>query len=45
MGQKVLFFGDVGIDDTIALLFAYLSEGVDVIGIVACYGNVSKKQT
>ena len=45
MGQKVLFFGDVGIDDTIALLFAYLSEGVEVIGIVACYGNVSKKQT
>ncbi|MCA0987623.1 nucleoside hydrolase [Guptibacillus algicola] len=45
MGQKVLFFGDVGIDDTIALLYAYLSGEIDVIGIVACYGNVSKEQT
>ncbi|WP_270181456.1 nucleoside hydrolase [Alkalihalobacillus sp. CinArs1] len=45
MGQKVLFFGDVGIDDTIALLYAYLSNEIDVIGIVACYGNVPKQQT
>lgn len=45
MGQKVLFFGDVGIDDTVALLFAYFSKKIEVIGIVACYGNVSKKQT
>ncbi|TKD72071.1 nucleoside hydrolase [Pseudalkalibacillus hwajinpoensis] len=45
MGRKVLFFGDVGIDDTVALIYAYLSNDIDVIGIVACYGNVSKKQT
>ncbi|MGA9287637.1 MAG: nucleoside hydrolase [Anaerobacillus sp.] len=45
MGQKILFFGDVGIDDTIALLYANLSQMIDVIGIVASYGNVSKKKT
>ena len=45
MGQKVLFFGDVGIDDTIALIYAHLSQTIDVVGIVAGYGNVSKKQT
>ncbi|WP_347552756.1 nucleoside hydrolase [Pseudalkalibacillus hwajinpoensis] len=45
MAQKALFFGDVGIDDTVALLYASFSEEVDVIGIVASYGNVSKKQT
>nr|WP_301552448.1 nucleoside hydrolase [Alkalihalobacillus hemicentroti] len=43
--KKVLFFGDVGIDDTIALMYAYFSNHIDVIGIVASYGNVSKKQT
>ncbi|WP_377889886.1 nucleoside hydrolase [Alkalihalobacillus sp. R86527] len=45
MGQKVLFFGDVGIDDTVALLYAHFSGEIDVVGIVACYGNAPKEQT
>lgn len=45
MGQKVLFFSDVGIDDTIALIYSYLSGEIDIVGIVAGYGNVSKEQT
>ncbi|WP_108671216.1 nucleoside hydrolase [Peribacillus acanthi] len=42
MGKKVLFFGDFGIDDIIALLYALYCPQIDVIGIVADYGNVSK---
>src|SRR5574342_468236 len=45
MVKKVLFFGDVGIDDAIALVYARLTEDIDIIGIVADYGNVSKKET
>lgn len=45
MGKKVLFFGDVGIDDTIALIYAHLTEEIDVVGIVADYGNVPKLET
>lgn len=45
MGKKVLFFGDVGIDDAIALVYARLTEDIDIIGIVTEYGNVSKKET
>ncbi|WP_028401660.1 nucleoside hydrolase [Ectobacillus panaciterrae] len=42
MKKKVLFFGDFGIDDTIALLYAQLTDKIDIIGIVADYGNVPK---
>ncbi|MBY6037265.1 nucleoside hydrolase [Fictibacillus nanhaiensis] len=45
MGQKVLLFGDVGIDDTIALIYAYLSDDIDIVGVVADYGNVPREQT
>ncbi|MFC3885087.1 nucleoside hydrolase [Bacillus songklensis] len=45
MGKKVLFFGDVGIDDTIALIYAHLTDKIDVIGIVADYGNVPRVET
>ncbi|MEI4802783.1 nucleoside hydrolase [Bacillus sp. NPDC077411] len=44
MGKKVLFFGDFGIDDTIALTYAHLTDKIDVIGIVADYGNVPKTE-
>ncbi len=40
MGKKVLFFGDFGIDDTIAITYAHLTDKIDIIGIVADYGNV-----
>ncbi|KZE64013.1 nucleoside hydrolase [Fictibacillus phosphorivorans] len=45
MGQKVLFFGDAGIDDAVALTYAYLSDDIDIVGVVADYGNVSRVQT
>ncbi|MGM0873879.1 MAG: nucleoside hydrolase [Bacillota bacterium] len=41
MGKKVLFIGDFGIDDIVALLFAYSKE-IDIAGIVVDYGNISK---
>jgi purine nucleosidase len=40
-----LFFGDVGIDDTIALTYAYLTDKIDIVGVVADYGNVSREKT
>ncbi|WP_335872764.1 nucleoside hydrolase [Bacillus sp. 2205SS5-2] len=43
--KKVLFFGDVGIDDTIALIYAHLKEEIELVGIVADYGNVDKVKT
>jgi purine nucleosidase len=45
MGQKVLLFGDVGIDDTIALTYGYLSGEIDIVGVVADYGNAPRQQT
>ncbi|SET11002.1 purine nucleosidase [Oceanobacillus limi] len=43
MAQKVLIFADVGIDDTIALLYGYLNNSIDIVGIVADYGNISRE--
>lgn len=43
MAKKVLLFGDIGIDDTIALIYAYLNEEIDIVGVVADYGNVSRE--
>ncbi|WP_337017920.1 nucleoside hydrolase [Oceanobacillus massiliensis] len=43
MAQKVLLFGDIGIDDIIALIYASLSEEVEIIGIVADYGNLLRE--
>lgn len=45
MGKKVLLFGDVGIDDTIALLYGYFNEQIDIVGAVADYGNISREKT
>ena len=42
--KKVLLFGDFGIDDTIALLFLLFSKEVEIIGIVADYGNVERSK-
>lgn len=41
--KKVLFFGDIGIDDTIALIYAYLTDEIEIVGVVADYGNVSRE--
>ncbi|HLS07683.1 nucleoside hydrolase [Lentibacillus sp.] len=42
MAKKVLVFGDIGIDDTVALIYAFLDDAIDVVGVVADYGNVSR---
>lgn len=43
LAQKVLLFGDIGIDDTVALIYAYLNDEIDVVGVVADYGNISRE--
>ncbi len=43
MAKKVLLFGDIGIDDTVALMYAQLNEEIDIVGVVADYGNVSRE--
>lgn len=43
MTKKVLLFGDVGIDDTVALIYAYFNTAIDIVGIVADYGNISRQ--
>lgn len=43
MKKKVLLFGDIGIDDTIALIYARLHKEIEIVGLIADYGNVSRK--
>ncbi|MCG1021089.1 nucleoside hydrolase [Sutcliffiella horikoshii] len=43
MTRKVLLFADFGIDDIMAIIYAYNEKNVDVIGVVAEYGNVDKR--
>ena len=40
---KSSYFCDPGIDDTMALLLAFFIDEIEIIGIVADYGNVPKK--
>ena len=42
--KKVLLFADVGIDDTIAMIYSYLSSDIEVVGVVADYGNVPRRE-
>ncbi|SFA89651.1 purine nucleosidase [Lentibacillus halodurans] len=44
MAQKVLVFGDIGIDDTIALIYAYFDAAIDIVGVVANYGNIPREK-
>lgn len=41
--KKVLFFSDFGIDDNIAIIYAYFNKEIEIVGVVADYGNVSKQ--
>ncbi|MCI0766479.1 hypothetical protein [Bacillus sp. TL12] len=34
MGKKVLFFGDIGIDDAVALIFTYLADEIGKTDLV-----------
>ncbi|MFJ8064510.1 nucleoside hydrolase [Psychrobacillus sp. NPDC096426] len=43
MIKKVLLFGDIGIDDTVTLIYASLNIEIEIVGIVADYGNVSRE--
>ncbi|WP_261132064.1 nucleoside hydrolase [Bacillus sp. Marseille-Q3570] len=43
--MNVLFFTDSGIDDTFALIYALRHPDINVIGVVAGYGNVSRDRT
>lgn len=43
MVKKVLLIGDIGIDDTVALIYAHLNEEIEIVGVVADYGNVSRE--
>jgi purine nucleosidase len=40
----VLVYGDFGIDDTIALIFLLFCKDIEIIGIVADYGNVERSK-
>ncbi|RKQ35533.1 nucleoside hydrolase [Oceanobacillus halophilus] len=43
MAKKVLLFADVGIDDTIAIIYSYLTSEIDIVGVVADYGNIPRE--
>ncbi len=45
MGKKVIIDCDPGIDDALALLIAFASEELEVLGITAVAGNVSSDLT
>jgi purine nucleosidase len=40
--KNVLLFSDFGIDDFVAAIYALFSEEVNIVGIVADYGNISR---
>ncbi|WLR47601.1 nucleoside hydrolase [Halobacillus litoralis] len=41
--KKVLIIADPGVDDAFAIMYALLHPGIDVVGIVAEYGNVRQE--
>ncbi|GLC30056.1 nucleoside hydrolase [Clostridium omnivorum] len=45
MNKKVLFFGDIGVDDALAIIYAHLSSQIDIVGIVSEYGNAPRNVT
>ncbi|ALX50417.1 nucleoside hydrolase [Lentibacillus amyloliquefaciens] len=44
MVKKVLVFGDIGIDDTVALIYGYFDDAIDIVGVVANYGNIPREK-
>ncbi|MCM3734897.1 nucleoside hydrolase [Bacillus cytotoxicus] len=42
--KKVLFLGDPGIDDSLAIIYGLLHPDIDIVGIVTGYGNVTQEQ-
>ena len=43
MPKKVLLFTDLGIDDAFAVLYTFFRKDIQLVGIVADYGNVSRE--
>jgi purine nucleosidase len=43
MPKKVLLFTDLGIDDAFAILYTFFRNDIQIVGIVADYGNVSRE--
>lgn len=43
MPKKVLLFTDLGIDDVFAILYTFFRNDIQLVGIVADYGNVSRE--
>jgi purine nucleosidase len=41
--KKVLLFTDLGIDDVFAILYTFFRKDIQLVGIVADYGNVSRE--
>lgn len=44
MNYKILLYADFGIDDTLALIYSFFSKNIEVVGIVADYGNVPREK-
>lgn len=42
--KKIIFDGDPGVDDTMAIFFALRSPKIDVVGITTVFGNVTTDQ-
>ncbi|SHG83854.1 purine nucleosidase [Ornithinibacillus halophilus] len=42
--KKVLLFCDPGIDDSIAIMYTMLDPNLELVGIVASYGNVTQDE-
>ena len=40
--KKILFFCDPGIDDSLAIMYSILDPEIELVGIVASYGNITK---
>jgi purine nucleosidase len=41
--KNVLLFSDFGVDDAVAIIFAYFCKEINLVGVVADYGNVSRE--
>lgn len=44
MAKKIIIDTDPGIDDAMAICFAFYSEAIELIGLTTIFGNVSTKQ-
>ncbi|MBC5637835.1 nucleoside hydrolase [Ornithinibacillus sp. BX22] len=43
MAEKVLVFADIGVDDITALLYGYINDDIEIVGIVTDYGNIPRE--